>query len=84
MYGRAGGRELVPASCGEVESGGTVGSGPVSDRRVDQDLKSILASDFSTKERLNRRVCRMFLPVAICGSNPHEGCRPFRIPVRLL
>ena len=34
-------------------------------------------------KRLDRRVCRMFLPVAICGTTPHEDCGPFQIPVRL-
>jgi len=49
MYGRTGGEELLPSSSGEVESVARVGSGPVSYWRVNQDLESILASDFSTE-----------------------------------
>ena len=32
-----------------MESGGTVGGGPVSDERVHQDLMSILARNFATE-----------------------------------
>ena len=43
------GGEVVASRSGEVESGGTVGSGPVSDLRVHQDLMSILARNFATE-----------------------------------